>query len=96
MILIQIRMQTKTQILHNYNLNTNVTLFNEFAIQNSIKQNRLAYDATKMEVQQNKDAIALHVILEYLQVLTNQDLVEVSTQQRDVSAKQVERLKYIK
>ena len=76
----------------NYNLNTNVTLFNEFAIQNSIKQNKLAYDATKMEVQQNKDDIALQVILEYLQVLTNQDLVEVSTQQRDVSAKQVERL----
>ena len=45
-----------------------------------------------MEVQQNKDAIALNVILEYLQVLTNQDLVEVSTQQREVSAKQVERL----
>ena len=40
----------------------------------------------------NKDAIALHVILEYLQVLTNDDLLEVSTQQRDVSAKQVERL----
>lgn len=76
----------------NYSLNTNLTLFNEFAIQNSIKQNRLAYDATKMEVQQNKDAIALNVILEYLQVLTNQDLLELSMQQEDVSAKQVERL----
>lgn len=75
-----------------YSLNSSITLFNAFAVQNNIKQNRLAYDATKMEVQQNKDAIALNVILEYLQVLTNQDLVDVSIQQRDVSAKQVERL----
>lgn len=76
----------------NYSLNSSVTLFNEFAIQNGIKQNKLAYDATKMEIQQNKDAVALQVILEYLQALTNQDLVDLSIQQRDVSEKQVERL----
>ncbi len=80
----------KTKVA-SYNLSTGVTLFNAFAIRNNIKQNRLAYDATKMEVQQEKDAIALNVILEYLQVLTNQDLVNVSMQQKDVSEKQVER-----
>lgn len=76
----------------NYGLNTNLTLFNAFAIQNSIKQNRLAFDATKMEIQQNKDAIALQVILQYLQVLTNVDLETASAEQRDVSGKQVDRL----
>jgi len=76
----------------NYGLNANLTLFNEFAIQNSIKQNRLAYDATKMELQQNKDGIALEVILQYLQLLTNIDLAQASSDQRDVSGKQVERL----
>lgn len=75
----------------NYSLNGSITLFNAFAIQNNIKQNRLAYDASKIEIQQNKDAVALNVILEYLQVLTNQDLVNVSMQQRDVSEKQVDR-----
>lgn len=80
----------KTKVA-SFNLSTGVTLFNAFAIRNNIKQNRLAYDATKMEVQQQKDAVALNVILEYLQVLTNEDLVNVSMQQRDVSAKQVER-----
>lgn len=74
-----------------YNLSSSVTLFNAFAVQNYIRQNRLSYDASKMEIQQNKDAVALNVILEYLQVLTNQDLVNVSMQQRDVSEKQVER-----
>jgi outer membrane protein len=76
----------------NYGLNSSLTLFNAFAIQNSIKQNRLAFDATKMEIQQNKDAIALQVILQYLQVLTNVDLAQASAEQRDVSGKQVERL----
>lgn len=75
----------------NYSLSSSVTLFNAFAVQNYIRQNRLSYDASKMEIQQNKDAVALNVILEYLQVLTNQDLVNVSMQQRDVSEKQVER-----
>jgi outer membrane protein len=79
----------------NYSLNSSVTLFNEFAIQNNIKQNKLAFDASKMEVQQMKDVIALNVILEYLQVLTNTDLVNVSAQQRDVSEKQVERLEIL-
>ena len=75
-----------------YTLSSSVTLFNDFAIQNNIKQNRLAYDASKMEVQQYKDAVALNVILEYLQVLTNQDLVNLSMQQKDITAKQLERL----
>lgn len=75
-----------------YDLSTNLTLFNAFAIQNNIKQNRLAYDATKMEIQQNKDQVALNVILEYLQVLTNQDLLEASNQQKTVTGKQVDRL----
>ncbi len=75
-----------------YSLNTGLTLFNAFAIQNNIKQNKLAFEATKFELQNQKDFIALNVILEYLQVLTNEDLLSVSIQQADVSAKQVERL----
>ena len=72
-----------------------VTLFNAFAIQNNIKQNKFAYDATKMELQQVKDATALNVILAYLQVLKNADLVTtLLTQQSDVSSKQVERFKH--
>jgi len=76
----------------NYNLNTSITLFNLFAIQRGIKQNKLAFQASEFEVQNTRDIIALNVILQYLQVLTNEDLLSVSTQQRDVSEKQVERL----
>ncbi|MEP6465858.1 MAG: TolC family protein [Parafilimonas sp.] len=76
----------------NYGLNTSLTLFNAFAVQNNIKQNKLAFQASELEVQNQKDQIALSVILEYLQILTNQDLLSVSMQQKDVSEKQVERL----
>ena len=76
----------------NYSINSNLTLFNAFAIQNNIKYNKLAYQASELEVRNIKDATALSVILEYLQVLTNEDLLSASQQQSDVSAKQVERL----
>ncbi|MBV9961472.1 MAG: TolC family protein [Parafilimonas sp.] len=76
----------------NYSLNTSLTLFNAFAIQNNIRQNKLAYQASTFEIQSEKDFIAMSVILEYLQVLTNEDLLTVSLQQQDVSEKQVERL----
>ena len=73
-----------------YSLNTSLTLFNFFAIQRNIKQNKFAFQASEFEVQNQKDIIALNVILQYLQVLTNEDLLTVSMQQSDVSAKQVE------
>jgi outer membrane protein len=76
----------------NYSLNSSLTLFNAFAIQNNIKQNKLAFQASEFETQNQREFIALSVILEYLQVLTNEDLLSASIQQRDVSEKQVERL----
>ena len=78
-----------------YGLNSSVTIFNEFAIQNNIKQTRLAFDASKEQIQQVKDLVAMNVILEYLQVLTNIDLMHVSEQQKEVSARQVERLEIL-
>ena len=69
----------------NYSLNSSVTLFNEFAIQNNIKQARLGFDASRMEIQQMKDFIAMNVILEYLQVLTNKDLMVASLAGKDGS-----------
>lgn len=76
----------------NYGLNAGLPIFNGFSIHNTIRANSLAYDASKMELQQNKDAITLNVILAYLQVLTNTDLVAQSKNQFELSAKQVERL----
>lgn len=76
----------------NYNLGSSVTLFNGFFIQNNIKQNGYAYEASKMEWQQAKDNITLNVILAYLQILSNEDLLQQSLDRAVLTRLQVERL----
>jgi outer membrane protein len=76
----------------NYGLNASVTLFNGGSISNTIKQNAYTFEATKMDLQQNKDNITLQVILAYLQVLSNEDLLQQNKNQLVLSGKQVERL----
>ncbi|MBS1565808.1 MAG: TolC family protein, partial [Bacteroidetes bacterium] len=78
-----------------YGVNAGVRLFGGLALQNSIRQNSLAYDASKMDLQQNKDNITLSVILAYLQVLSNADLLTQSQNQAEVSRKQVARLEVL-
>jgi outer membrane protein len=75
-----------------YGANTGVVLFNGFNLQNGVKQYTLAYDASRMELQQARDNLTMNVILAYLQVLNNEDLLASATAQRAVSQKQLERL----
>jgi outer membrane protein len=75
-----------------YGVSSNVVLFNGLAIQNDIKQNSLNYQASSMEWQQEKDILAVNVILAYLQVLNNTDQLEQVKNQLALSGKQVERL----
>ncbi|MFT4154860.1 TolC family protein [Parafilimonas sp.] len=75
-----------------YSLTSSLTLFNFGAIQRGIKQSKLAFQASEYEIQQQKDAVALDVILQYLQILTNKELLTAAVQQQEVALKQVERL----
>lgn len=78
-----------------YGINSGVILFNGGSLQNAIKQNAYAYDASRMELQQAKDNLTLNVILAYLQVLNNEDLLASSVKQKELSAKQLERLEIL-
>jgi outer membrane protein len=78
-----------------YGIASGVTLFNGFAIQNNIKQNQLIFQASKMELQQAKDNLTINIILAYLQVLNNEDLLEQSHSQLELSGKQVQRLEVL-
>jgi outer membrane protein len=78
-----------------YGIGSSLVLFNGLSKQNSIRQYGYAYDASKMEQQQEKDNLALNVILAYLQVLSNEDIVELAKRQLEVSRKQVERLEVL-
>jgi outer membrane protein len=75
-----------------YGLASGLTLFNGLSVQNNIRQNSLAYEASKMDVQQERDNLTLNVILAYLEVLNNEDLLIQSGNQVEVSRLQVARL----
>lgn len=74
-----------------YSLGGSVVLFNGFALWNTIKQNLLAFQASKLELQQQKDNLTLNVILAYLQILNNEELLNQSKNQALVSQVQVHR-----
>ncbi|HEU0111412.1 MAG TPA: TolC family protein [Flavisolibacter sp.] len=78
-----------------YQVNSGIVLFNGGSLQNTIRQNAAAYEASKMEWQQSKDNLVLNVILAYLQVLNNEDLLVAATNQAAVSQKQLERLEIL-
>ncbi|MGZ8550357.1 MAG: TolC family protein [Chitinophagaceae bacterium] len=76
----------------NYSVSSGVVLFNGLAIQNSIKQNSLTSQASKMDWQQEKDNLTINIILAYLQVLSNTDQLVQAKNQANLSSQQVERL----
>ncbi|MFI5153252.1 MAG: TolC family protein [Chitinophagales bacterium] len=80
----------------NYGINAGLLLFSGLQVQNQIRQSKFALEASKMDLQQQKDVITLNVLLAYLQVLSNQDLLQISRAQADVDLKQVERLEIMR
>ena len=76
----------------NYGLGSDMILFNGLNLRNQIKQATYAKNASKADWQQSKDFVTLSVILAYLQVLSNEDLVALAKQQVEVTRQQVERL----
>ena len=79
----------------NYGISSGVLLFNGINLTSQVKQNAYAYDASRMEWQQEKDNLTLSVILAYLQVLSNDEIVNSSKAQADLSQKQLERLQIL-
>ncbi|MBC7902121.1 MAG: TolC family protein [Gemmatimonadaceae bacterium] len=78
-----------------YGLNAGVLIFSGLGIQNSIRQTNYAYKASRMELQQAKDNLMLSVILAYLDVLSNEELVSQARNQAALSKRQVERLEIL-
>lgn len=78
-----------------YGISSGVLLFNGMNLNSQVKQNAYAYEASKMEWQQAKDNLTLNVILGYLQVLNNEEIVNSSTAQAVLSQKQLERLQIL-
>ena len=76
----------------NFSLSSGIILFNGLALQNTIKQNSLLYEASKMDWQQIKDNLTINIILAYLQVLSSEDQLTQAQNQAALSGEQVKRL----
>jgi outer membrane protein len=83
---------TQKNTTASYSLSGSLTLFNGLRLLNTLKSNQFAYEASEMELQQTKDQLMLNVILAYLQILTNNDLLAQAQQQANVTQQQLERL----
>ncbi len=76
----------------NAGLSASVPVFKGFQTKNSIQQTSLSYQASKMELQQEKDNLSLNVILSFLQMMNDEDVLALTKKQIAVTEKQVERL----
>ena len=78
-----------------YGASSDVVLFNGGSLQNRIKENATAYEASRMEWQQEKDNLVLNVLLAYLSVLNNEDQLKVAYQQAATSQATLDRLQVL-
>jgi outer membrane protein len=76
----------------NYSLTSGVTLFNGLAMQQANRQAAFAYEASKMDLQQAKDNLAINIILAYLTVLSNEDQLVQARLQAELTSRQAQRL----
>jgi len=76
---------------NNIGLSSNLTLFNGFRIQNSIKQNEYSREASRYEYKDTRNNLILNIVNAYIQVLFNKELLNNNKNQVLVTTTQVER-----
>jgi outer membrane protein len=75
--------------LGNYGLNGTEYIWNAGAIRNNLAANKLNYQASKMDLQQQKDLITINVILGYLQILSTKEQLNAAIQQLETTREQL-------
>lgn len=81
----------QTTFLVNGSVTAQVTLFQGGQLRSQIIQNRLIVDADKSNTAKIKNDLVLNVIVGFLQILTNQDLVTAANQQLDIAKQTLSR-----
>jgi outer membrane protein len=76
----------------NYGANTEMPLFNGLSLRNTAKQNSFAYEASKMQYQQDQNELIINVILDYLSVLANEDQLQSVYRQAATTQATLDRL----
>jgi outer membrane protein len=72
-------------------IQSNVTVFNGFTLQNTVKQNELDLKAALHDMQKAKDDLILNVAASYLEILFAEELTLIAEAQVEVTRQQIER-----
>jgi outer membrane protein len=75
-----------------YNLNAGLTIFQGLALQNGVKAARYNFEASRLDLQYQKDNITLSVLLAYLSVLSARDQLATIRDQESSDTIQLNRL----
>jgi outer membrane protein len=77
-------------------LSSSVTLFGGLHNLNTIRENKLNYDAGSLDLEKQKNDLALSVLGAYMQVLLDEEAVNIANEQMALTAVQVDRTeKYV-
>jgi outer membrane protein len=76
---------------NNYQLGASVILFNGFQLKNAVVRNDINLKASQKDLEAARNDIMLNVALSYLQIISNEELIEVARRQVDATLLQVER-----
>ncbi|GAB2624951.1 TolC family protein [Emticicia sediminis] len=82
---------TNTVGSNGFGLNAGVTLFDGYQTRNGIALNQLNLEASRLDLQAMKNQITLNIVVGYLNVLSQQDLLAVAQRQMEVTQTQLER-----
>lgn len=77
---------------NNFNLSSNILLYNGGAIQNNIKQSKLSIESASLQKQDIEQQIALQVANAYLSVLFAQENVAIETRRKEITETQLSQL----
>jgi outer membrane protein len=72
-----------------YSVSASLVLWNGSSLQRFLRQTHEAYKAGEMDLQYTKDLAAIQVILDYLSVLSDQELLNLAKAQADATREQV-------
>jgi outer membrane protein len=82
---------TNTVGSNGFGLNAGVVLFDGYQTRNGILLNQLNLEASKLDLQAMKNQITLNIVVGYLNVLSQQDILSAAQRQMEVTQTQLER-----
>jgi len=86
------------QVIHqntssNYpSLSSTVTLFNGFKYMNLVKENKQNYEASKLDIETQKNNLALNITAAYVQILFDHEAVNIAQHQIESDSVEVKRM----